>query len=84
MTEPSHIISPHILKLKQVCISRGTREILTDANIEFSAGTITAILGPNGAGKSTLLEACCGTLDCQGDMWIDVMSEPASRCRSRP
>lgn len=34
--------------------------ILSEINVSFQSGQITAILGPNGAGKSTLLKVLCG------------------------
>lgn len=37
---------------------------LTGIDLEFEAGTHTAILGPNGAGKSTLLRVLAGLVSC--------------------
>jgi phosphate transport system ATP-binding protein len=36
-------------------LSFGQRAVLSDLNIDFGAGKVTAILGPTGSGKSTLL-----------------------------
>jgi phosphate transport system ATP-binding protein len=36
-------------------LSFGKRAVLSDINIDFGAGKVTAILGPTGSGKSTLL-----------------------------
>ncbi len=45
-----------ILELKNVCVSRGGKQILNDFNLEFIKGQRFGIIGPNGSGKTTLLE----------------------------
>lgn len=44
-----------ILELKNVCISRGGKQILKDFNLEFIKGQRFGVIGPNGSGKTTLL-----------------------------
>lgn len=48
------------LRLTGVGVRIGTKEILTDANLEFCSGSVMIIIGPNGAGKSTLLSVASG------------------------
>lgn len=40
---------------------------LSDINIDFEAGKMTAIVGPNGAGKSTLLKSALGLIDSENE-----------------
>lgn len=48
------------LALQDVCVERGGRRILSDANWDVSPGRLKAIVGPNGSGKSTLLRVLGG------------------------
>eukprot|EP00746_Dinoflagellata_sp_MGD_P147520 gnl/MRDRNA2_/MRDRNA2_79855_c0_seq1.p1 gnl/MRDRNA2_/MRDRNA2_79855_c0~~gnl/MRDRNA2_/MRDRNA2_79855_c0_seq1.p1 ORF type:complete len:785 (+),score=171.95 gnl/MRDRNA2_/MRDRNA2_79855_c0_seq1:88-2442(+) len=43
--------------IEGVCVSVNGREIIRDANLEFSVGERYGLLGQNGSGKSTLLRA---------------------------
>jgi ABC-type sulfate/molybdate transport systems ATPase subunit len=51
-----------LLRCRGLCVDRGRRQVVTDADVELRAGEIVALLGPNGAGKSTLLDALSGAL----------------------
>ena len=51
-----------ILKLTDVSVSRGDRQILSDFNLEFVKGQRFGVIGENGSGKSTLLEVLTGNL----------------------
>jgi phosphate transport system ATP-binding protein len=44
-----------IVCAKGLCLGFGTKRILSDIDIEFRRGTITALIGPTGSGKSTFL-----------------------------
>lgn len=51
-----------ILELKNVCVSRGDKKILSSFDFEFVKGQRIGIIGPNGSGKSTLLEVLVSNL----------------------
>lgn len=51
-----------MIKARGIHFSYGTRPILTDVDLNVSAGTIVGLLGPNGTGKSTLLGVLTGDL----------------------
>lgn len=55
-------MSSVLLCCKDVCVWRGTRQVLSDVSLSVKSGELLALIGPNGAGKSTLLEAICGSL----------------------
>ena len=46
-----------LLSLKDVSIKLQDRVVLSNINLQFSAGECVGILGPNGSGKSTLMRA---------------------------
>lgn len=50
---------PEIVKLQDVCIHYGNRNILKNLNWEIKKGEKWALSGENGAGKSTLLSLIC-------------------------
>lgn len=45
-----------LIKLENINLKSGEKEILRDINLEISAGDFLTIIGPNGAGKSNLLK----------------------------
>ena len=49
-----------VVELRAVSVSYGSNRVLTDIDLSFAAGRITALLGANGAGKSTLIRALSG------------------------
>ena len=51
-----------ILKLTDVSVCRGDRQILSGFNLEFVKGQRFGVIGENGSGKSTLLEVLTGNL----------------------
>jgi polar amino acid transport system ATP-binding protein len=49
-----------VLHLRDVALSRGSRQILERVTFEVRRGELVAILGPSGAGKTTILRAVAG------------------------
>lgn len=44
-----------VIQSKQLCLNFGQKCILSDIDMTFERGTITALIGPTGSGKSTFL-----------------------------
>jgi zinc/manganese transport system ATP-binding protein len=49
-----------LLRLEDVSVRLGGREILTDVSLRIRPGEFTGLIGPNGAGKTTLLRVILG------------------------
>ncbi|HEX7091913.1 MAG TPA: ABC transporter ATP-binding protein [Longimicrobiales bacterium] len=49
-----------MIRLEGVCKRYGRLDVLKGIDLEFEAGTVTAVAGPNGSGKSTLLRIVLG------------------------
>ena len=49
-----------MLRLQQICLLRGPREILAGATFEVGRGELVALMGPSGVGKTTLLRVIAG------------------------
>lgn len=61
-----------MLKLENLSKSFGTDWGLDPVNLEFPAGSTTALLGPSGCGKSTLLRLIMGILPADhGTIWLE-------------
>jgi len=50
------------VRLTEVGVRLGSRDVLTKVDATFPRGRISAIVGPNGAGKSTLARATVGVI----------------------
>jgi Cu-processing system ATP-binding protein len=46
--------------MEGICKRYGGRAVLTDVDVCFRPGRVTAVLGPNGAGKTTLMKTLLG------------------------
>lgn len=61
-----------MIKLKDISVSYGQKNILDNINYEFLDGKITVIVGMNGCGKSTLLKTIVGLLNpIRGQVLLD-------------
>lgn len=69
-----------VLRSNQLCLSFGKTRILSDVDMGFRRGTITALIGPTGSGKSTFLRTFnrmndkVPTFGHQGDVTLDGSS----------
>ncbi|MBQ9967240.1 MAG: ABC transporter ATP-binding protein [Oscillospiraceae bacterium] len=60
-----------MLEVRDLSVSYGKKEILTNVSFTLEKGTVTALLGANGCGKTTLIKALCGLLPCEGSRRLD-------------
>ncbi|ABR55907.1 ABC transporter related [Methanococcus aeolicus Nankai-3] len=49
-----------MLRIENLCVKIGDKEILTDINLHIEKGETHVLFGPNGAGKSTLINTILG------------------------
>ena len=62
MTENHRACGLHCLKLNNIGVYAGGRQLLHNVNIHCHCGQLTVLIGRNGAGKSTLLRAILGEI----------------------
>jgi branched-chain amino acid transport system ATP-binding protein len=62
------------LNVQGVSVFYGKALALEPTSLQLLPGSILTIVGPNGAGKSTLLGAVAGSLNAQGDIFLDGIS----------
>jgi zinc/manganese transport system ATP-binding protein len=55
-------LSLPLIRLEQLTLRRGGRDVVRDLSGSFAPGSLTAVAGANGVGKTTLLLAMCGLL----------------------
>ena len=55
-----------LLEVRDLSVSYGKVEALSNANLDVGSGQIVTVIGPNGAGKTTLLAAMMGALPATG------------------
>ena len=58
--------SDRVLEVRDLSVSYGKVEALSNANLDVGPGQIVTVIGPNGAGKTTLLAAIMGALPTTG------------------
>jgi phosphonate transport system ATP-binding protein len=56
------VTSSRILRLKDIRLSIGKKEILNGVSIDVNNGDAVTIMGPNGCGKTTLLKVALGLI----------------------
>ncbi|WP_031478965.1 ABC transporter ATP-binding protein [Maridesulfovibrio frigidus] len=52
-----------MIGVENISAGYGKRKVLSDMNLHFYEGTMTAVLGPNGSGKTTLVSSISGVLN---------------------
>jgi iron complex transport system ATP-binding protein len=61
-----------MLKINNLSVFYGDRQILHDIQLEVKSGEIVVLLGPNGAGKSTLIRSVSGVIPIRkGNIFVD-------------
>jgi ABC-type polar amino acid transport system ATPase subunit len=64
-----------VLRLNDVHLQRGVRQILAGVTLETERGELVAIMGPSGSGKTTILRAAAGLESFQaGRITIDEVA----------
>lgn len=53
---------PPLVRIRNLCFSRGDKVIFDNVDMDIPRGGITAIMGPSGSGKTTLLKLVSGQL----------------------
>jgi phosphate transport system ATP-binding protein len=53
--DPDRDLPANVLEARSLCLSFGAHRILTEVDMDFPRGSITALIGPTGSGKSTFL-----------------------------
>ena len=66
-----------LLRLEDVSVRLGGRQILSDVSFGIRAGEFTGLIGPNGAGKTTLLRVILGLQPVtSGEVLLDGAPRP--------
>ncbi|MEA1937380.1 MAG: metal ABC transporter ATP-binding protein [Patescibacteria group bacterium] len=61
-------MSKPVLKVKNLNVKLGNKEIISDLSFEVNRSDVLIILGPNGAGKTTLLKSLLGLIPSEGEI----------------
>ncbi len=56
-----------ILECRDLCITRGQAQVVSDLTLSVRQGEWLAVVGPNGAGKTSLLHAIAGLIPLSGE-----------------
>jgi polar amino acid transport system ATP-binding protein len=67
--EDAHAMTPPVLSVRGLHLSRGARQILKGVDLEAAPGDIVALMGLSGSGKTTILRVVAGLEPCdKGDV----------------
>lgn len=84
MTESLTPAAGASLRAEGLNVAVGARNVLTQVDVTFAAGRVSALCGPNGCGKSTLLRTLGGLLKpVSGRVWLDDTPLDSLRARER-
>lgn len=65
-------LSDHIIDVRGLTFSRGSRKIFDNIDLKIPRGKVTAVMGPSGTGKTTLLKLIGGQLRADsGSIMLD-------------
>lgn len=65
-------MSAALVTLKETELRYGTRQVLSNINLQIHRGEITTVIGPNGAGKSCLVKLVTGlAIPTRGEVFRD-------------
>jgi zinc/manganese transport system ATP-binding protein len=77
MTAPPARLTTDLLRLENVTVRLGGREVLKDVSFGIRPGEFTGLIGPNGAGKTTLLRVTLGLQPVtSGEVLLDGEPRP--------
>jgi zinc/manganese transport system ATP-binding protein len=77
MTAPSAHLTTDLLRLEDVTVRLGGRDVLKDVSFTIRPGEFTGLIGPNGAGKTTLLRVILGLQPVtSGEVLLDGEPRP--------
>jgi iron complex transport system ATP-binding protein len=66
-----------VIRIEDVAVELGGREVLRDVSLSVPAGEFLALVGPNGAGKTTLLRTVNGLVEPTRGR-VEVAGEPVA------
>lgn len=64
--DPTRRSTPPLIALRDLWVTRGSRDVLCGVTAEIARGRVTALVGLNGCGKSTLLRTLVGEFAYRG------------------
>lgn len=70
------------LEVKNMSVSYGKKEVISNCDMTLREGRLTALLGLNGSGKTTMLKASCGLLKGSSKIW-EICGEDAGQMNER-